>query len=48
VEKGGSPDAFEIVIEAELYRGNTVLQLRPVAFRAIRATSPAFAVHPKS
>lgn len=32
--KGGSPDAWEMVVEAEIYR-DTLLKTRPVAFRPI-------------
>jgi hypothetical protein len=35
--KGGSPDAWEIVIQAEIYR-DTILKTTPVACRAIPAT----------
>jgi hypothetical protein len=35
--KGGSPDAWEMVIEAEVYR-DTVLKVWPVSFRAIPDT----------
>ena len=35
--KGGSPDAWEMVIQAEIYR-DTVLKTTPVAFRSIPAT----------
>jgi hypothetical protein len=35
--KGGSPDAWEMVIQAEIYR-DTVLKTTPVAFRPIPAT----------
>ena len=34
-KKGGSPAAFEMVIDAELYRNDTVLKLRPAAFQPI-------------
>jgi hypothetical protein len=37
--KGGSPDAWEMVIQAETYRGDTIAKVTPVAFRAI---SPDF------
>jgi hypothetical protein len=33
--KGGSPKAWEMVIEADVYRGDTVARVTPVAFRAI-------------
>ena len=33
--KGGSPDAWEMVIEADVYRGDTVSKVSPVAFRTI-------------
>ena len=33
--KAGSPSAWEMVIEAETYRGDTIAKLTPVAFRAI-------------
>jgi hypothetical protein len=35
--KNGSPDAWEVVIQAEIYR-DTILKTTPVAFRAIPAT----------
>jgi hypothetical protein len=35
--RNGSPDAWEVVIQAEIYR-DTVLKTTPVAFRAIPAT----------
>ena len=35
--KGGSPDAWEMVIQAEIYR-DTVLKVTPLNFRAIPAT----------
>jgi hypothetical protein len=35
--KGGSPDSWEMVIEAEVYR-DTVLKVWPVSFRAIPGT----------
>jgi hypothetical protein len=35
--KGGSPNAWEMVIEADVYRGDTVARVVPVAFRAISA-----------
>ena len=35
--KSGSPDAWEMVIQAEIYR-DTVLKTTPVACRAIPAT----------
>jgi hypothetical protein len=35
--KGGSPDSWEMVIEAEVYR-DTVLKVWPVSFRAIPDT----------
>jgi hypothetical protein len=35
--KAGSPDAWEMVIEADVYRGDTVAKVSPVAFRAIPA-----------
>lgn len=36
VEKNGRPDAWEMVIESEIFR-DTVLKARPVAFRALPA-----------
>jgi hypothetical protein len=36
-KKSGSPDAWEMVIQAEIYR-DTVLKVSPVACRAIPAT----------
>jgi hypothetical protein len=33
--KSGSPDAWEMVIEADVYRGDTVANVKPVSFRAI-------------
>jgi hypothetical protein len=35
--KNGSPDAWEVVIQAEIYR-DTILKTTPVAFRAVPAT----------
>jgi hypothetical protein len=35
--KSGSPDAWEMVIQAEIYR-DTILKITPVACRAIPAT----------
>jgi hypothetical protein len=35
--KAGSPDAWEMVIEADVYRGDTVAKVLPVSFRAIPA-----------
>jgi hypothetical protein len=35
--RGGSPDSWEMVIEAEVYR-DTVLKVWPVSFRAIPDT----------
>jgi hypothetical protein len=34
--KAGSPEAWEMVIEAETYRGDTIAKVTPVAFREIR------------
>jgi hypothetical protein len=36
-KKGGSPDAWEMVIESDLYRGDTVARIVPVAFHGISA-----------
>jgi hypothetical protein len=33
--KGGSPEAWEMVIEADIYRGDTVSKVSPVAFRPL-------------
>jgi hypothetical protein len=35
--KAGSPESWEMVIEADIYRGDTVAKLSPVSFRAISA-----------
>lgn len=35
--RAGSPDGWEMVIEAETYRGDTIAKLVPVAFRTIPA-----------
>jgi hypothetical protein len=35
--RSASPDAWEMVIQAEIYR-DTILKTTPVAFRAIPAT----------
>jgi len=36
-KKSGSPVAWEMVVEAEVYRGDTVVKIVPVAFRPIPA-----------
>jgi hypothetical protein len=36
-EKSGSPVAWEMVVEAEVYRGDTVSKIVPVAFRPVSA-----------
>ncbi len=36
-KKGDSPDAWEMVIESDLYRGDTVARIVPVAFHGISA-----------
>ena len=35
--KAGSPEAWEMVIQAETYRSDTITKVAPVAFRAIQA-----------
>jgi hypothetical protein len=35
-KKAGSPSAWEMVVEADVYRGDTISKVVPVAFRAIR------------
>jgi hypothetical protein len=36
-KKGGSPDAWEMVIESDLYHGDTVARIVPVSFHGIAA-----------